>query len=84
MIVKPKTISAKDKEKLNKNGVLVVEHPLPMEVRFIREEDGIDGNAILMSAMKGVVEGIGTHERFAKELYRRMQDAEAKFGKAGG
>lgn len=29
MVVKPKTVTAKDKEKLSKNGVLVIEHSLP-------------------------------------------------------
>lgn len=32
IIVKPKTLSAADKQKLSKEGNLVIEHPIPSEV----------------------------------------------------
>jgi hypothetical protein len=34
IIIKPKTLSPKDKEKLTKSGKVVVEHPFPEEVVF--------------------------------------------------
>jgi hypothetical protein len=34
IVVKPKTLSSKDKEKLTKNGHLVIEHPNPTDMVY--------------------------------------------------
>lgn len=77
MIVKPKTITAKDKAKMNKNGIIVIEHPLPSEVRIVQQTDGVSGDMILMSAMKAIQSSF-PKDKFAEELFRRMQESESK------
>lgn len=53
LIVKPNTISAKDKEKLTKNGYILIEHPFPGDVRIVNQLD-MDGDLLLSSAMKTI------------------------------
>lgn len=53
LIVKPGTISAKDKEKLTKNGYIMIEHPFPSDVRVLNPLD-VDGDLILASAMRAI------------------------------
>lgn len=78
IFIEPKTISVKDKQKLTKNGYLVIEHPIPSSVRIVVDANEVEANILLMSAMKGVTEGIGSNEKFVKELYRRLQLKETK------
>lgn len=42
IIVKPKTLSSKDKEKLSDNGNVVVEHPSPESVRILNQNDSVE------------------------------------------
>lgn len=70
-IVKPKTLSASDKQKLTKHGHLVIEHEFPQEVRIITPVSEIDGNLILMSAMSAMNTTF-PKDKFASEISRRI------------
>lgn len=48
-VVKPGTLSAKDKEKLTKNNHIVIEHPFPGDVRIITDTSEIKGDDLIMS-----------------------------------
>lgn len=74
LIVKPGTVSQKDKEKLTKNGYLLIEHPFPSDVRVI---SALDADAsVLLSAAMGTISYNGTEtvkagffNRVNKQLY---------------
>lgn len=83
VVVKPKTLSAKDKGKLTKGGYLVIEHEMPSEVRIIQKTEGINGDVILLSAMKALVSTY-PKDKFSEEVSRRLLDAESKGALAGG
>lgn len=53
LIVKPDTVNAKDKEKLTKNGYILIEHPFPGDVRIVNQLD-VDGDLLLASAMRTI------------------------------
>lgn len=75
MIVTPGSIKPKDKEKLSKNGCLVIEHEKPNEVRMIDDSDAITGGAVLMSAMDAIRNssyGSQTKNDFATMLAKRI------------
>ena len=78
IIVKPKTLSPKDKEKLTKNGNIVIEHPFPSEVRIMNQINEIDPHTLLMSALKGANDGFSSREIFVQELYKRLFEKETK------
>ena len=74
LIVKPGTVSPKDKEKLTKNGYLLIEHPFPGDVRVI---SALDADAsVLLSAAMGTISAngyesvkAGFFNRVHKQLY---------------
>jgi hypothetical protein len=73
MIVKPDTISAKDKKELTKNNVLVIEHPFPGDVRILSEADSISGDDLLMSGLKAVAHGSMSNKAdFFNEMFHRF------------
>lgn len=78
IIVEPKTLSAKDKEKLTKNGYLVIEHKIPSEVRIVTQANEIETHMLFMSAMKGAMDDIYSKEKFANELHKRLLEKESK------
>lgn len=78
MIVTPGSIKPKDKEKLSKNGCLVIEHEKPNEVRIITETDEITGNAVLMAAMEGIITSSTAELQFANHLAKRILATEKK------
>lgn len=53
LIVKPDTVSSKDKEKLTKNGYILIEHPFPGDVRIVNQLD-VDADLLLTAAMKTI------------------------------
>lgn len=54
LIVKSGTLAPKDKEKLAKNGMLVIEHPAPSEVRIVTAANEIAGDEILTAICEGI------------------------------
>lgn len=82
IIVKPKSLTPKDKEKLCKNGMLVIEHEFPESVRIVSQVSDIeiDGNMLLMSAMDGLQSDY-PKQKFSSELYRRMKEKEKQYCK---
>lgn len=83
LIVKPNTISSKDKEKLSKNGYLLIEHPFPGDVRVISALD-VDGSILLSAAMGTIVANgtdtvkAGFFNRVYKQLYPEPKTADGK------
>jgi hypothetical protein len=73
MIVKPDTISAKDKEKLTKNGYVVIEHPFPKDVRLVTESYD-EHPLILKSLAQGLKESgsITTHQSVGKAVVHNI------------
>jgi hypothetical protein len=80
MIVKPGELSSKDKEKLSKNGYMVIEHPEPDTVRIIQPFDGQVADDIGMAALFAVARYTETSDRpaafFVKEFLRRLLENE--------
>lgn len=83
IIVVPGSLSAKDKDKLSKNGLLVIEHPDPPAVRIITPSisaDKISGNDIMMSAMYAMSKTESTYgdtaKLFVKTLNARLIESE--------
>lgn len=72
LIVKPKSISPKDKEKLSKNGFVVVEHDTPDTVRIIQQFDEATGTSITMSAIQAMTTSFTSRDEFSKELAKRI------------
>jgi hypothetical protein len=54
IIVKPGTISPRDRNLIHKNGDLVIEHPSPGDVRIISQIDGESSSDILNAICAGV------------------------------
>lgn len=50
-IVKPKTLSTSDKNKLIKAGHTVIEHPFPQDVRIVAPVEEVNSNIILQCAL---------------------------------
>lgn len=81
VIVKPGTISAKDKEKLSKNGYVVVEHQFPGDVRIVDKldiPDVTDGNEIFWSAIHGVYSSELATKNFANSFLAKIKAKEKK------
>lgn len=81
VIIKPKSLSPKDKEKLTKAGCVVIEHQNPNEVRLIEESDLVTGNAALMSAMNAIANssyGSQTRNDFSAMFAKRILATEKK------
>lgn len=47
LVVKPDTLSQQDKQRLQENDIILIEHPNPEEVRVITSLEGIEGNDVL-------------------------------------
>lgn len=77
--VPPKTLSAKDKERLTKKGYVVIEIDDPDKVRVINTELPIEAHDYYMAALHAMA----THNddfinrSFVKELYRRLKIVES-------
>ena len=54
IIVKPDTILPEQKAMLEKNSIIVIEHPNPAEVRLITSMEGFDGNDVFMAAIEAI------------------------------
>jgi len=54
MPVKPGTVSEKDKIKLAKIGIVVIEHENPSELRLIRPSSELDNSDMLFCALKAL------------------------------
>lgn len=54
IVVKPKSISPKDKAKLSKAGHLVIEHENPNEVRMLEPESTVPVNEMLKCAIAAI------------------------------
>lgn len=75
LIVKPGTVNAKDKEKLTKNGYILIEHPFPGDVRVITELEAVNGNDILMAAFRAInaYGGATVKAEFFNEFYKSIK-----------
>lgn len=69
-------LSAKDKERLTKNGIVAVEADDPKSVSVLSLVPGssatVSADDLFMSALKAVVDGCASG-LFTNELYRRMK-----------
>jgi len=52
--VKPGTLNAKDKTALRKAGVIVIEHEDPESLRLLKPCSKIDGDELLLAALRGI------------------------------
>lgn len=73
VVIKPNSMSPKDKEKLTKAGYVVVEYPNPEEVNIISEASLTVSNDIIVScALKAIAKGISASnvkDIFCEEMY---------------
>lgn len=76
IVIEPDQISAKDKEKLTKNGYIVIEAKDPSKIVFLSEVEHVDTNTFLMSALYGLKFPDNPKSNFATELIRRMEEIE--------
>jgi hypothetical protein len=81
MIIKPQSISPKDKEKLSKNGYLVIEHPFPGDVKIINDFSLIQTDDLLMTALEALNWGNDATCRhafgdlFRERLIKKIKDS---------
>ena len=81
MIIKPGSISPKDKGKLSKNGYLVVEHQFPSEVKIINDFSLIQADDLLMTALEALNWGNDPTSRnafgtlFRERLIKKIKDS---------
>jgi hypothetical protein len=75
IIVKPGTLLADQLEKLQKEeGVIIIEHPEPSEIRIISTLEGFGGDDILQAFVSTIQNsGYTTKAEFATELVKRMK-----------
>lgn len=76
LIVKPSTISDAQKAQLDKNGIIIIEHINPAEVRLITSMDGFDGNDVFMAAIEAIVDIPASQKvqsKFTEELIKRLK-----------
>lgn len=95
LVVRPGTITQKDRAALRKVGVVVVEHERPEEVKFLRPHADLSGSALLLASMKalsrdgmtnGYINELGKAKMlFANEIARMLQEqaGEAEGGTDG-
>lgn len=80
LIVEPKQISSKDKAKLAKAEILVIEADNPDKVRMLNIDENIDANSYLMSALHAIAKDNGIYnypaKKFVCELNRRLVEKE--------
>lgn len=76
MIIKPGTVSGKDKEKLSKSGYVVIEHPEPDNVKIIMPVSEIRGDDLMMAALFGLQNSSISKQYFAEELWKRLKQNE--------
>jgi hypothetical protein len=76
IIVEPKSLTLKDKEKLSKSGFIVIEHSNPDAVRIITPMNEANSSSILMAAMEAVNKESYSHSHFAKALTKRILSQE--------
>ena len=73
-------LSAKDKERLTKAGVIAVEADSPSDVHMLMPEfPTVGGNAMLMAAMEAISGSQGdfnVRSAFVKAMFERMRLAE--------
>ena len=80
LIVEPNSISSKDKEKLTKNGIIVIEHKEPDKVRIVQTTDGTSNELLLFAAMEALG-SIDSEAKFAKGVSKRILSTETKNNK---
>lgn len=79
LITEPKQISAVDKNRLSKNGILVIEADNPDKVKFINVDENVNADSYLMAALFSLSQestDSATSKRFVKELNRRLLEKE--------
>lgn len=54
IIVKPGTVSDKDKELSVKNGFIIIEHPEPDSIQIVTDVSGISADPIIQAALIAV------------------------------
>lgn len=59
LAVRPNSISESDKCALRQEGVIVIEHENPKELRFIRPDREVDGSDMFVCAMRALDSSIG-------------------------
>lgn len=70
-------LSPKEKEKLSKIGILIIEAKDPDKVRFLEEHVQLPSGDLIISLLDGVVSGgLSSSERFVKELRNRLKEKE--------
>lgn len=87
MIVKTDSLSSKDKEKLTKNGYVIIEHPFPGDVRIINDFSLIETDELLMTALEALNWGNDVTCRnafsnlFRERLIKKMKDSKSIISK---
>lgn len=82
VVVKPKSLTTKDRANLSKNGYIVIEYEIPSEFRIIGQIEltdlNVHANDLFMSVLYGLTNSIYSEPKsdFAKELYRRLKAKE--------
>lgn len=70
LIVKPKSLSKIDKQKLSRAGHIVIECDNPLDVRMLESETGIPANEMLKCALAAMAErnDFEINSQFVKRL----------------
>ncbi len=75
IIVKPKTLDSKTKERISKNGDIVIEHEYPGDVRII-DETTIESNSNLVkgfcAAMSRIEVGYSSKAAIMEEIAKAL------------
>lgn len=78
LIVKPGSISSKDKEKLTKAGYLLIEHPFPGDVRIVTQIDGLNGDVLMQALVAGASYDSYSRGLFGTTLLKFLKKEEIK------
>lgn len=73
LVVKPNTISPKDKEKLTKEGFILIEHESPADIKIITQLSGVSGEDVFASAIDGCNYSSGSQLVFAQSLLKKIK-----------